>query len=208
LVIKAAGRTSILRLNYRNTREILQFACDFASQFMGAKAADDDHIPMILPETGGDSGPGPAFRQFARIGDKIAYATKCLKAWHERGDFLGDIAVISMKSDHGKHIAHQLQALGIPHLLMATRSGKLAYDPRKPQVNILSVQSSKGLEFRSVIFIGLGQTETSESQAAQNMKLLYVGMTRAKERLLITASGRNEFTERLEAMAGAVCAVA
>jgi superfamily I DNA/RNA helicase len=40
------------------------------------------------------------------------------------------------------------------------------------------------------------------------MKLLYVGMTRAKERLLITASGRNEFTERLGAMTGAVCAVA
>jgi superfamily I DNA/RNA helicase len=56
-----------------------------------------------------------------------------------------------------------------------TRSGKRAYDPRKPQVNILSVQSSKGLEFRSVIFIGLGQIETSETQAAQNMKLLYVG---------------------------------
>jgi superfamily I DNA/RNA helicase len=40
------------------------------------------------------------------------------------------------------------------------------------------------------------------------MKLLYVGMTRAKERLLITASGRNEFTERLETMTGLVCAVA
>jgi len=107
-----------------------------------------------------------------------------------------------MKPDHGKRIAHQLQALGIPHLLMADRRGKRAYDPRKPQVNILSVQSSKGLEFRSVIFIGLGQIETSETQAAQNMKLLYVGMTRAKERLMITASGRNEFTERLGAMVG------
>ena len=149
--IKAAGRTSILRLNYRNTREILQFACEFASKFMGAKAADDDHIPMIQPETGGASGPGPDFRQFASIGDEIAYATRCIKAWHERGDFLGDIAVIC---------------------------------------------------------IGLGQIETSETQAAQNMKLLYVGMTRAKERLLITASGRNEFTEKLEAMTGVVCAVA
>jgi hypothetical protein len=39
--------------------------------------------------------------------------------------------------------------------------------------NILSVQSSKGLEFSSVIFIGLGQIESSETQAAQNMKLLY-----------------------------------
>jgi superfamily I DNA/RNA helicase len=70
------------------------------------------------------------------------------------------------------------------------------------------VQSSKGLEFRSVIFIGLGQIESSETQAAQNMKLLYVGMTRAKERLLITASAKNEFTEKLTCMTSAVCAVA
>ncbi len=45
--------------------------------------------------------------------------------------------------------------------------------------NILFMQSSKGLEFRSVIFIGLGQIGTSENQAAQNMKFHYVGMTRA-----------------------------
>ena len=40
------------------------------------------------------------------------------------------------------------------------------------------------------------------------MKLLYVGMTRAKERLLITASGKNEFTEKLSSITGTVCAVA
>jgi superfamily I DNA/RNA helicase len=40
------------------------------------------------------------------------------------------------------------------------------------------------------------------------MKLLYVGMTRAKERLLITASGRNEYTERLGSVAGPISAVA
>jgi superfamily I DNA/RNA helicase len=60
-----------------------------------------------------------------------------------------------MNTDHGKRTAHQLQSLGIPHLHMANRSTKRAYDPRKLQVNILTVQSSKDLEFRSVIFIGL-----------------------------------------------------
>ena len=39
------------------------------------------------------------------------------------------------------------------------------------------------------------------------MKLLHVDMTRAEERLMITASGRNEFTEKPEAMNGPVCAV-
>jgi superfamily I DNA/RNA helicase len=91
---------------------------------------------------------------------------------------------------------------------VAHRSGKRADDSRKAQVDILPSQSSKGLEFRSMILIGLGQIETSETQAAQNMKLLYVEMTRAKERLLITASGRNEFTERLESMTAKICAVA
>ena len=87
-------------------------------------------------------------------------------------------------------------------------TAKRAYDPRKPQVNILTVHSSKGLEFQTVLFIGLGQIDASEPQTAQNTKLLYVGMTRAKERLMITASGRNEFTERLSSMTGPVCAVA
>jgi len=32
-----------------------------------------------------------------------------------------------------------------------------------------------------VIFIGLGQIETSENQATRNMKFPYVGMTRAKD---------------------------
>jgi superfamily I DNA/RNA helicase len=72
------------------------------------------------------------------------------------------------------------------------------------------MQSSKGPEFRSVIFIGLGlgQIESSETQAAQNMKLLYVGMTWTKERLLITASGRNEFTEKLSSITGELCGAA
>jgi superfamily I DNA/RNA helicase len=198
--IKATGRTSILRLNYRNTREILHFACAFASQSLGAKAADDDHIPMVHPETGGTSGPGPAFRQFATLNEEIAYATRCIESWHARGDFLGDIAVICMHTDHGKRIAHHLQSRGIAHLLMSDRTSKRAYDPRKSQVNILTVQSSKGLEFRSVILIGLGQIDTSETEAAQTLKLLYVGMTRAKEHLMLTASGTNAFTEKLSAM--------
>lgn len=33
-----------------------------------------------------------------------------MKTWHACGNFLGDIAVICMKPDYGKRIAHQLQA--------------------------------------------------------------------------------------------------
>lgn len=91
---------------------------------------------------------------------------------------------------------------------MATQQAKRAYDPRNPRINILTVQSSKGLEFRSVILVGLGQLDVSEVKTAHHMKLLYVGMTRAKEHLMITAAGKNDFTERLESMTGKICSVA
>ncbi len=81
---------------------------------------------LDLRESGGVSSSGPTFRNFENIGDEIAYATSCLKAWRERGDFIGDVAVICKNLDHGRRIADQLESLGIPHLLMADRSGNRA----------------------------------------------------------------------------------
>lgn len=48
--IQARGRTTILKLNYRNTREILSFAYEFARDFLQAHDADEDNIPLIAPE--------------------------------------------------------------------------------------------------------------------------------------------------------------
>ena len=93
---------------------------------------------------------------------------KCLKAWHERVDFPGDIAVICMKPDHEKRIAHQLQSLGVPHLPQRpVCDGRISHSPAGGSAlplltdhfalgtfpTILSVQSSKGLEFRPVIVL-------------------------------------------------------
>lgn len=200
--VKAKGRTTILRLNYRNTREILGFAYDFARDFIGDKNADDDHIPLVLPETAGSSGPAPEFRFHESLDKEIDHAVRCLEAWEMRGDDLEDIAVIYFRSDHGRILAERLQKAGFAHLWMNDRKGKRAYDPRKSQVSILSVQSSKGLEFKSVILIGIGQLNSAETELRTNGRLLYVGMTRAKERLLLSASRENVFTSRLRALAG------
>jgi hypothetical protein len=94
-------------------------------------------------------------------------------AWQERGDFLGDIAMICMRPDHGKRIAQKLQALGIPHLLMAQRSGKKNQLLPRAKPSSSPVLRLVSCSLLSLSFIGLGQIETSETQATQNMKLLY-----------------------------------
>ena len=79
--IEARGRTTILRLNYRNTREILSFAYDFAKDFLQAQDADDDHIPLIAPEVAGTSGPLPQFRRFDHFNEEATYIARCISQW-------------------------------------------------------------------------------------------------------------------------------
>jgi superfamily I DNA/RNA helicase len=94
-----------------------------------------------------------------------------------------------------------LRDAGIPCLWMGNHGKKLAYDPRNSEVAILPVPSSKGLEFRSVIILGVGCPARQDQTEADAARLLYVGMTRAKEKLLLTSSESNPFTERLAALA-------
>lgn len=74
--------------------------------------------------------------------------------------------------------------------------------PNEDQVTILTRQSSKGLEFDTVVLAGVGGIKDDEEGLDQEVRLLYVGMTRARKQLLITGSGDNWFTARLEAVAG------
>lgn len=206
--IKATGRTTILRKNYRNSRQILAYAFDFAKNFLAPHTADDDHIPLLQPESCGGTGPKPAFRQCESLQAEIDYAVRCITTWQKRGQPLGEIAVLYTKQSHGDMIAKELAASAVPHHLMSTRSGKQAYDPAQNRVNILSTMSSKGLEFGTVIVLGIGHLETTAEKAEHNARLLYVGMTRAKERLLLTASCHTDFTAKLDLWDGAELAAA
>jgi len=58
--IKAQGRTTILKVNYRNTMEVLKCAYTFAEGVMSNQGdSTEESIPLISPETAGASGPAP-----------------------------------------------------------------------------------------------------------------------------------------------------
>lgn len=90
---------------------------------------------------------------------------------------------------------------------LQSTANKRAYELPVNQVVLLSRQSSKGLglELDIVIPGGIGELADDEDKLAQEARLLYVSMTRARRRLLVTGSGNNWFADRLHEMSSGYC---
>ena len=195
--IKARGRTTILKLNYRNTREILEFAYKFSREFISAEESDEDHIPVIAPESAGGSGPAPVFRLFEQQSEELDYINRCVSKWLHKGHEPNEIAILVPGNKIAEMIAQRLEKAGISCLCMVGKKNKAAYNPGRPLVTVLTIHSSKGLEFETVVLAGVDRIQFTAKELVDQVRLMYVGMTRAKNQLLITASGDTVFTQRL-----------
>ena len=195
--VKARGRTTILKLNYRNTREILEFAYKFAQEFISASESDDDHIPVIAPESAGGSGPAPVFRLFDQQSDELDYIIRCVKKWLDNGHSSNEIAILVPSNNMAVSIAERLAKAGIANQCLARKDKKATYNPSLPLVNVLTIHSSKGLEFETVVLAGIDRIQLIAEELVDQVRLMYVGMTRAKSQLLITSSADTVFTQRL-----------
>lgn len=195
--IQARGRTSILKLNYRNTREILNFAFDFSKEFLQEKNADDDSVPLLKPEVGGKPGPAPEFRLLPNLTQEIGFIRACLQKWHQDGTAWSDMAVIYCRNQFGEALSRKLNKHDIPNTWMGNADNRRNYNPLDDTILLVTRQSSKGLEFPRVIVAGLGSLKDDEDTRAEEARLLYVAMTRAQEFLLLTACKNNHYAQRL-----------
>lgn len=159
--IKARGRTTILKLNYRNTREILEFAYKFAQEFISESESDEDHIPVIAPESAGSTGPAPVFRLFEQDDEELEYIICCVKKWIGSGHTPNDIAILVPGNKTAQMIADRLDRAGISNLCMIGKEHKAAYNPKQPLVSVLTLYSSKGLEFETVILADIDKINLS-----------------------------------------------
>lgn len=197
--IQAQGRTTVLRLNYRNTREILSFSYQFAKQYF--ENSDTKEIPLIHPESAGITGSHPVVKKFSTMDQEVEYAIKCLLHWQKNGSAWSDIAIIYPCKHIGTKVSEALKAKGIPYILLAKSEYKKKYNPSTNVVNVLPIPSSKGLEFKTVVILNSSNIPKKSSDRTEDIRRLYVGMTRATHNLLATYHTENELSESLEAAA-------
>jgi len=80
LGIQAQGRTTILKINYRNTQQILQTASLVAADLLTANDKDDDGIPLVKPISCGRSGEAPLIIRLPSLRDE-PFATAIQQAY-------------------------------------------------------------------------------------------------------------------------------
>ncbi len=193
--VQAQGRTTILRMNYRNTDEIFNRAYEFAKDILIPAETEDDRIPLVKPEMAGRHGPTPRVECLDSLEDESCYIAGQLKAMHERGLPWNQMAVLYTQQSIARTLIRRFESLHIPYEWLKCSKTK-RFDSAHDSVKVMTIHSSKGLEFPIVAIAGIGFMPTKVDTGEEDARLLYVGMTRATERLFMTASRDSTFVQR------------
>ncbi|MFQ3631279.1 3'-5' exonuclease [Roseiflexus sp.] len=187
--LAVAGRTILLKQNFRNTAQILA-AC--ASILAGNSAGDEESVQQT-PSV--HQGNPPLIRLLSdpaeeaeAIRDFFFEAARHYRLPVHSG------AVLCTSRKTGDDLAGRLTRLGVPAVF---QSGK-DIDITTPKVKVLTLHSAKGLEFPFVAIVGLEEGRLprisadllaeAQAQEAEQRRLFFVGCSRAMRALLVCGS--------------------
>lgn len=198
--IQAQGRTTVLRINYRNTRQVLNTANLIAADLLKPEDGainddnDSDAIPMLQPISCGREGHEPVVIRLPTLRDEAVKVAELLGAAHEQGYAWGDMAIICRRHAVMDACAAALRQRRLPHHV---RRGSGSFNPTTDTIKVLTMHASKGLEFSVVALPGVGHMPEVGENEADEARLFYVAATRATQALYITLSGDGAFAGRL-----------
>jgi len=201
--IEARGRTSVLRLNYRNTAEVMALAVRCAQGLLNSgpaadagAARDDDEMPLVQPASAGRRGALPVLVLARHAAEEATLVAERIVAAQAAGAALDEIAVLCRTKGMLRPFETALAQAGIA--CQSMRQQPLRHpDWQRPGVKLLTMHSAKGLEFARVFIAGLHVLPMRGEALDDALRLLYVAMTRATRELVLSAHGQSVVVERV-----------
>jgi superfamily I DNA/RNA helicase len=212
LGIQAAGRTQYLHQNYRNTRPIIALATRFAN-----KSSETNEDGLVAPTVDPDrcvrlAGSEAVLLTKQTRQDEVERVVRVVGDLLD-GKWFGDrisplkpseIGII-YRCDHGliNGLRDKLETLrqDCP-VVWLTEKGKRAKGRiGEPGVKILTMHSSKGLQFKAVVILFAGDcpAEFPDTSEEDERRLFYVALTRAEDHLAISCSRISPFMAEIQA---------
>ncbi len=181
----------MLKVNYRNTSQIVAFARRFAADVIGAPGvtADDEHA-ILLPEDAGRQGLEPDVRRCVSV-DAEAH---CVAEWFldrkKAGYEWSQMACLYPEHLIGARVAQILAKHDVP--IDMAKDNRNRVSVKRVAVRFLSMHNAKGLEFPCVAIAGLGLLGAATAKSVEEcVRLTYVGVTRATHEALLTYSSES-----------------
>lgn len=192
--IQAQGRTTVLKINYRNTRQILQTASGVAADLLRSEESDEDGVPLLHPLSCGRDGDAPVVMRLPSLRDEAPRIAELLCAAHQEGHAWGDMAVLCRHYADMDRCAAVFRQRSLPH---EVRKGGGRFDPTADTIKVMTMHASKGLEFAVVALAGVGAMPAAGQEEAEEARLFYVAATRAMQRLFIPLAGAGRLSVKL-----------
>ena len=192
--VQAQGRTTILKINYRNTKQILQTANLIAKDLLTADDQDEDGIPLVKPISCGREGQAPIFIRLPTLREEAHAIADHLNNAHKEGHAWGDMAILCPNYETRDLCAQVLHQRQIP---VQMRRSPGDFDPASDTIKVMTMKVSKGLEFPVVALPGVGHMPAAGEDETDAARVFYVAATRATQRLVIGVGGDGGFGKRL-----------
>jgi len=207
LGIKASGRTHYLRKVYRSTAEIY----DFTQRFIGQEPMPERQL-ALLPHEFAFHGEPPSLLRFQSAEEAEDFLIQDLRESIREGGYKrSETALIYDDKIYGQsrfaydnralpmRLLKRLEVSGIPTTWVSQDvRAKEMFDVTTDRVSLISIHSSKGLDFDLVYVIGVDHIHTTYATRGTLITLVYVAMTRAKHRLVIPYVEETELIRRIK----------
>lgn len=195
--IQAQGRTSILKLNYRNTAEVLALAMQCAQGLLADREASDAAMPSVLPATAGRRGPVPVLLRATNPREEAEMVAARIELALAGGRSPDDVAVLVRVKRRMDALAAALRRRGVPCQSM-NDAHHHNFDWSRPSVKLITLHSAKGLEFGLVVVAALDTMPVYGEPMDEELRLLYVGMTRATHELVLSCSADSAMVQQVQ----------
>lgn len=197
--VQAHGRTTILKINYRHTKQILQTADLIAADLLTADDRDDDGIPLVKPISCGREGQEPILIKLPTLREEAFAIADQLNQAHKEGHAWGDMAILCpdySTRDLCAQVLHQRQ------MPVEMRRSPGDFDPTSDTIKVMTMKVSKGLEFPVVALAGVGYMPAKGGDEQEAARVFYAAATRATQRLVIGVGGDAGFGRMLSVEPG------
>lgn len=195
LGIQAQGRTSVLRLNYRNTAEVLALAMHCAEGLLAERAEGDENMCTVQPASAGRRGPLPVLIEAEGADCEARAVSDHIVQVLSDGMPPADIVVLARTRYQLATLARELRRRGIDCRAMSDTGSRMDWSARC--VKLITMHSAKGLEFPVVYVVGLQVMPLKEEPMEEEVRVLYVAMTRATQRLILSAAAPSPMLHRV-----------